>query len=282
MRLPIRPCARLARTVATAATLTVVIAVTALVCALPASAAAPTPLPTCAAAPGTDDFPLRTRIHGGPARYEAGGGFHTWSLDLTNTTAHTCRAIHPVIVLTDDRHALRADQPHLEFYEGPEGTRPHPVPLIRTDADELVGVLDHDGFPGFTVAPGRTLTVELRLALTSAARTPNDVVANAAVVQRRGDDGDWVGASNDYRFRVVDTDGAGGDTETGGEAEATAPGADELADTGTTPAAYGLTALLLTAGTLLVAVSRRRNRRKPHRSSRTSHDQPLLFWVTRN
>src|SRR5690606_18098223 len=54
---------------------------------------------------------------------------------------------------------------------------------------------------GFTVGPGRTLTVKVRLQFTSAA-VATEVVANAAVVQRRRDDGDWVGQSNDYRPRV--------------------------------------------------------------------------------
>ncbi|WP_309504859.1 cell wall protein [Streptomyces sp. KM273126] len=161
--------------------------------------------PTCAGSdPGS--FPLRTHIHDGPTSYDAGGGYGTWSLDLTNTTSHTCENIHPVIVLVDDKRALQPDQPALEFYDGSD---PHPVTFERTDADELVGVLDHEGFPGFTVRPGDTLTVKLRLAVISGAEPDNDIVANAAVVQRRGDDGDWVGESNDYRFRIIDSDDGG-------------------------------------------------------------------------
>ncbi len=205
--------------VATAAALVGGTAADASDAATPVSAsAAPTaptglPRPTCTTPPedtpdatpdtdtNTDGFPVRTRIHGGPASYDAGGGYRTWSLDLTNTTTRTCRNIHPVIVLVDGKRTLRAAQPRLEFYEG---TRPYPVSFERTDADELVGVLDHQGFPGFTVPPGHTVTVRLRLAVTSGAAVPNDVVANAAVVQRRGNDGEWVGESNDYRFRIVD------------------------------------------------------------------------------
>ncbi|MFI1730225.1 hypothetical protein ACH40E_13510 [Streptomyces acidicola] len=161
--------------------------------------------PTCAGSdPGS--FPLRTRIHDGPTSYDAGGGYGTWSLDLTNTTSHTCENIHPVIVLVDDKRALQPTQPTLEFYDGSD---PYPVTFERTDADELVGVLDHEGFSGFTVRPGDTLTVKLRLAVTSGAEPDNDVVANAAVVQRQGDDGDWVGESNDYRFRITDSDEGG-------------------------------------------------------------------------
>ncbi|WP_407698657.1 hypothetical protein [Streptomyces fagopyri] len=154
------------------------------------------PLPTCAA-PDTRAFPLKTRIHGGPGAFEAGGGFGTWYIDLTNTTARTCGNIHPIVVLVDGGRALRPKQARMEFYEG---EKPHPVVFEKSDEDENVGAFD-DGFPGFTVGPGRTVTVKVRLAVTSDA-VPNDVVAKAAVVQRHGDDGDWVGESNDYRFRI--------------------------------------------------------------------------------
>uniref|UniRef100_UPI003512D8FF hypothetical protein n=1 Tax=Streptomyces calvus TaxID=67282 RepID=UPI003512D8FF len=164
-----------------------------------APAYAQTPLPACA--PEEDHtFPLTARIHGGPASYPAGGGFGTWRLELTNTTGRTCTGIHPVVVLVDAKRALRPSQPQLEFYDGP---RPHPVRFEATDQDELVGVFaaEDAGFPGFTVGAGKTLSVKVRLALTSDA-VANEVTANAAVVQRRENDGDWVGQSNDYRFRI--------------------------------------------------------------------------------
>ncbi|MFJ5267799.1 hypothetical protein [Streptomyces sp. NPDC088358] len=163
---------------------------------------------TCAA-PDTRAFPVKTRIHGGPGTFEAGGGFGTWYIDLTNTTAHTCGNIHPVVVLVDGKRALQPKQARMEFYEG---EKPHPVVFEKSDEDENVGAFD-DGFPGFTVGPGRTVTVKVRLSVTSDA-VPNDVVANAAAVQRHGDDGDWVGESNDYRFRI-----AGGDPDVPGTAE---------------------------------------------------------------
>ncbi|MFI5813839.1 hypothetical protein ACIA7S_23155 [Streptomyces sp. NPDC051643] len=166
------------------------------------------PGPTCAA-PDTRAFPVKTRIHGGPGSFEAGGGFGTWYIDLTNTTAHTCGDIHPVVVLVDGKRALRPKQTRMEFFEG---EKPHPVTFETSDEDENVGAFD-DGFPGFTVGPGRTVTVKVRLSVTSDA-VPNDVVANAAVVQRRGDDGNWVGESNDYRFRID-----GGDGDVPGTAE---------------------------------------------------------------
>lgn len=187
--------------------------------------------PTCAASKKRE-FPVRTRIHGGPDTYDAGGGYRTWYIDLTNTTDATCADIHPVVVLVDEKRALEPEQPRLEFYDG---KRPRPVTFERTDEDEHIGVLgssedsseDHD-FPGFTVAPGKTLSVKVRLAVTSDA-VPNDVVANAAVVQRHEDDGAWVGQSNDYPFRIVHGDEtADGHAAAGrGEEEAEEKGAEE-------------------------------------------------------
>ncbi|WP_369181719.1 hypothetical protein, partial [Streptomyces mutabilis] len=180
--------------------------------AVPAHADPGAPLPACTA-PDDHTFPLTTRLHGGPAAYEAGGGYGTWYLDLTNTTSRSCEGIHPVVVLVDEKRALEPSQPLLEFYDG---DRPHPVELEATDRDELIGAFGEgagesagedavDDFPGFTVGPGKTLTVKVRLALTSDAEA-NEVTANAAVVQRRGDDGEWIGQSNDYRFRIRNDD----------------------------------------------------------------------------
>ncbi len=236
-----------------------------------AAAAALLPVPahadTDAVCAASDDgtFPLTTRIHGGPGSYEAGGGFGTWSLDLTNTTDRSCSGIHPVVVLVDEKHALKPSQPRLEFYDGPQ---PRPVRFEATDADELVGAFGgdgdgSDGFPGFTVGPGRTVTVKVRLAVTSDA-VPNVVTANAAVVQRHEDDGDWVGQSNDYRFGI-DSDPA---PTAAPDPEASAPPtarplpfADELARTGigTRPGALAATVVfLLTTGGALFLVRRRR------------------------
>ena len=152
---------------------------------------------SCAASAGRA-FPLATRIRGGPASYEAGGGYGTWYVDLTNTTHRTCTGIHPVVVLVDDKRTLKPSQAELDFYDG---SRAHPVTFESTDEQELVGVLDTEGFNGFTVAPGKTVSVKVRLALALDA-APDQVTANAAAVQRRGEDGDWVGQSNDYRFGI--------------------------------------------------------------------------------
>lgn len=249
----------------------------------PPRAVSADPRPTCA---GTERgaFPLRTRIRGGPATYVAGGGFHTWALELTNTTKQTCGNIHPVVVLTDGARTLQRTQPQLEYYDATDatgGAAPLPVTFERTDSDELVGVLGGHG-PGFTVPPGRTLTVRVRLSLTSDATVPNDVVANAAVVERRGDDSEWVGESNDYRFRITDGGGDEGDEDAGAgkeghgrdgggpakEGGGTVRGEPrpypperraELAASGVREALpYVSGLLLLSAGGLLVAAVRRR------------------------
>ncbi|MFJ9742754.1 hypothetical protein [Streptomyces sp. NPDC101166] len=186
---------------------------------LPEPAYAAPPGSSCAAA-DAGAFPLTSRIHGGPPSYRAGGGYGVWYLDLTNTTGRTCTGVHPVVVLVDSARAMKSSQPRLEFYA--DG-RPRPVRFETTDEDELVGALmdppadsgegEDEGegadsgpdpatpFPGFTVAPGKPLTVKLRLSFTSDA-VPDAVTLNAAVVQRHGDDGEWIGQSNDYRFTV--------------------------------------------------------------------------------
>ncbi|WP_258564392.1 hypothetical protein [Streptomyces himalayensis] len=153
--------------------------------------------PTCATA-NSGDFPIGTRVHGGPATYQAGGGRQEWLIDLTNTTGEACGNIHPVVVLVDERRSLQPQQVRLEFEDS---TRLRPVTFERTDQDENVGVFGED-FGGFTVAPGATVTVRVRLSFTEDAQ-PGSVVANAAVVQRRDDDGDWVGESNDYPFTIA-------------------------------------------------------------------------------
>jgi hypothetical protein len=174
--------------------------------------------PTCGKA--TDrDFPIDTRIHGGPAVQRPGGGFELWSVDLTNTTAMACRSIHPVIVFTGRDSGLVPDRMALEFYDE-QAARWRPVALETTTEEEIVGVLG-DGFPGFVVPAKKSVTVKVRVAI--GADVPStEVTVNAAIVQRKGDDGDWVGESGDYRFAVIEENGAGSATTV-----------DELATTGT-------------------------------------------------
>ncbi|WP_086172626.1 hypothetical protein [Streptomyces pharetrae] len=206
------------------------LAAAAVLLAVPAPAHAdPAAAPACAT-PEARTFPLTTRIHGGPPSYAAGGGYGTWYLELTNTTDRPCTGIHPVVVLVDEKRRLKPSQPLLEFYDGSRA-QPHPVRFEATDRDELVGAFE-DGFPGFTVDPKKTLSVKVRLAVTSDA-VANRVTATAAVVQRRDDDGDWVGQSNDYRF-AIDTDDPDRPTDTGTDNDTgTDRGTDADADSGT-------------------------------------------------
>ncbi|WP_405817066.1 hypothetical protein OG241_20990 [Streptomyces sp. NBC_01390] len=252
------------------APLTAAAALLAAFLAVPGALTAPAYAAGCATAPGDRAFPLTTRIHGGPATYEAGGEHQTWRLDLINNTALTCTDIHPVLVLVDERRALTTAQPSLEFYDG-HRARPYPVRFEATDADETIGVFDGDGFPGFTVGPGQSVSVKVRLAIGADA-VANEVVANAAVVQRHDNDGDWVGESNDYRFRVVpDTDPASAAPVPPPTPPTSAPapvpgvrepglptGAGELAGTGRRDTALRLSGIALTlmltgAGVMLLA-----------------------------
>lgn len=203
--------------------------------------------PVCGDRVGAD-FPVDTRIHGGPAEYRPGGGAQLWYVDLTNTTAHTCRNIHPVVVLVDRDRTLKDSQAKLEFYDAVGGGgRPRPVPFERTDADEHIGVFD-DGFPGFVIGAGETVTVKVRLGFTADTR-PNEVTVNAAVVQRRGEDGEWVGESGGYRFGIAPEVPVG-----------QLAGPPELADTGFRFPSGLAAALLVGGGALVVGAWRLRRR----------------------
>ncbi|MFD5882335.1 hypothetical protein NRK68_12670 [Streptomyces yangpuensis] len=190
-------------------------------------------------------FPIGARIRGGPAVYRTGGEPQTWYLDLTNTTDSECKAIHPVVVLTDKARTLRPAHLRMEF-ETPGGVLP--AGLERSDRDEIIAVFDGgDAFPGFTVAPGGTRTVKVGLAFTPDAPT-GEVVADAALVQRKGDDGDWVGEAGGYRFSVQESD----DSVEGGS----------LAHTGPREWVYGAgsVAALAVGGGLLLGARRLRTR----------------------
>uniref|UniRef100_UPI000CD4A15F peptidase n=1 Tax=Streptomyces sp. SM11 TaxID=565557 RepID=UPI000CD4A15F len=188
--------------------------------------------------PDAKEFPIEARIQDAPDRYASGGGYGTWFLDLTNTTDTTCRALHPVLVLSDRDRGLTSDQIQLEFSEpGRPGTE-HRVTWERTDRDEQIGVFggeegeaveegeegeraasssagatgSGEAFLGFTVPAGKTVSVRVRMAFTSDTG-PGPVTAHAAVVQRRHqdkakgggrEDGEWVGESEEYPFVIVD------------------------------------------------------------------------------
>ncbi|MFJ8074736.1 hypothetical protein ACIQ7Q_12585 [Streptomyces sp. NPDC096176] len=227
--------------------------------------------PTCGKA-SDPDFPIKTRIHGGPASVRAGAGFRSWSVDLTNTTREVCHRIHPVLILTARDSGLTADRVTLEFYDE-ETARWRPVTLERTAEDEIVGAFD-DGFLGVVVPAGGTVTVRARLSF-AAGTTPNTVTVNAAIVQRQGDDGDWVGESGDYRFAVLEG-GAPGEREGEGETVEPSPTVsgrgsaapasqsppstvDQLATTGSdtlTRIGVGSAVILLSAGLLVLAARR--------------------------
>ncbi|MFB8351686.1 hypothetical protein [Streptomyces niveus] len=170
--------------------------------------------PSCGSA-SDPDFPIDTRIHGGPDEYRAGAPARTWSIDLTNSTDEACHNIHPVIVLSDRHRTLTAAQVRLQLTD--DKGRWRTMSLEKSDEDETIAVLE-GGFSGFAVPGRQTVTVRARLAFTAAA-VSNKVVVNAATVQRRGGDGDWVGESNDYRFSVRGGTGPRTDPETNPDTE---------------------------------------------------------------
>ncbi|CAM5451016.1 hypothetical protein SAVIM338S_02795 [Streptomyces avidinii] len=153
-------------------------------------------------------FPIGARIRGGPAVYRTGGAPQTWYLDLTNTTGAECTAIHPLVVFSDKARALRPAHFRMEF-DARAGT--FPASLEHTDRDEIIAVFDGgDAFSGFTVGPNGSLTVTVRLAFALDAPR-GEAVADAALVQRKGDDGDWIGEAGGYRFDIQGSDAEAGE-----------------------------------------------------------------------
>lgn len=191
---------RLRRPLALAATTLTTSALTAL--APTTAATADTGTPACAAAKHGGDFPVDTRIDEGPATYHPGDAPRRFSLDLTNTTAARCADLHPVLVLVDRSRKLTPKRIRMEFRDA---GRWRPVTVERTGRDENIGVFD--GFPGFSVGAGDTVTVDVRLAFADGT-PPDRVVANAALVRRKDDDGEWVGESDDYPFTIEEAAGS--------------------------------------------------------------------------
>ncbi|MFJ8920295.1 hypothetical protein ACIREK_12590 [Streptomyces sp. NPDC102415] len=222
--------------------------------------------------PDAEDFPIETRIHGGPDTYASGGGYGTWYLDLTNTTSEPCHSIHPVLVLTDEDRTLTAEQIQLEFTERAHPDEEHRVSWESTDRDEQIGVFGSgeqgDDFPGFTVPAKKTVTVEVRMAFTSDTR-PGKVTAHAAIVQRRSaqdqaeqagksSDGDWVGESAAYPFVIVEG-GLDAPEDTGSTMDAEGDAVPELARTGQARAlrAGVVSGALVLAGAVAMTYARR-------------------------
>ncbi|MEU2679147.1 hypothetical protein ABZ638_19900 [Streptomyces sp. NPDC007107] len=222
--------------------------------------------------PDAEDFPIETRIHGGPDTYAAGGGYGTWYLDLTNTTSEPCHSIHPVLVLTDEDRTLTAEQIQLEFTERAHPDEEHRVSWESTDRDEQIGVFGSgeqgDDFPGFTVPAKKTVTVEVRMAFTSDTR-PGKVTAHAAIVQRRSaqdraeqagksSDGDWVGESAAYPFVIVEG-GLDAPEDTGSTMDAEGDAVPELARTGQARALRAglVSGALVLAGAVAMTYARR-------------------------
>jgi clumping factor A len=196
-------------------------------------AAAAEPAPACGDETASD-FPIETRLRGGPDHYARGGRWQQWHLELRNTTDTGCRAIHPVAVLVDQGHALRPRQIQFEFLDpNADGGTWRAVSFETTDEDENIGVFEKD-FKGFTVAAGKTVDVQIRSRFTTDAPL-GPVTANAIAVQRRADDGGWVGQSNAYAFRI---DAAGPSAEgTAGADSAPVPGTKPSAEPESEPSA---------------------------------------------
>ncbi|MFD8195745.1 hypothetical protein [Streptomyces wuyuanensis] len=223
------------------------------------------------------EFPIATRIVRGPQEYRAGGDAHEFSVELSNTTAQPCLNIHPVVVLAGQGRAIPPDRVRLEFFDGAARIW-RPVTIEKTDQGEAVGAFGagSGGFAGLSLPAGGTFSVRVRLAFPDRTTAPDAVVANAAVVQRRGADGDWVGESNDYRFDILGPEPTDRPSEPVGEPSGSrAPGdgnakdgpawqdAHELAATGTRPwHSVGIATAggVLLAGAVVLLMMRRRSR----------------------
>ncbi|MFG3478867.1 hypothetical protein ACGF3K_27005 [Streptomyces sp. NPDC047980] len=225
------------------------------------------------------EFPIATRIVRGPEEYRAGGDAHEFSVELSNTTGRPCLNIHPVVVLAGQGRAIPPDRVRLEFFDG-AAQMWRTVSIEKTDQGEAVGAFGagSGGFAGLSLPADGTFSVRVRLAFPDRTTAPDSVVANAAVVQRRGADGDWVGESNDYRFDILGPEPTDRPSRPAHEPEASesAPGdgpgkdgkawqeAHELAATGARPwHSVGIATAgggLLVGAVVLVMMRRRRLR----------------------
>ncbi|MEU9114177.1 hypothetical protein AB0D04_20930 [Streptomyces sp. NPDC048483] len=193
------------------------------------------PVPTVfCGRPDSTDFPLASRVYGGPATYPAGGGWRTWRLELRNTTDAVCEDVHPVVVLAAAHHGLRPGRIRLEYRDPADGDW-RAVPFEATDHEEQVGVFAKSGGTaepgepggsgerGSGRAPGGGLSVPAKGTLAVPVRlrfapetVPDRITATVTTVQRRGSDGEWIGQSVPYPFAV--RAGRSGRSEESGEA----------------------------------------------------------------
>ncbi|MGW1075656.1 hypothetical protein [Streptomyces sp. NPDC002537] len=216
--------------------------------------------------PGSTDFPIAARLSGGPDTYERDGEQQTWELELRNDTASDCRDVHPVAVLADRKRVLKPADIRLDFYDT-AANRWRPVRFERTDQAENVGVFDGTSpdFPGFAVPAHAAVPVRVRLGFTGGA-PEGPVTANVTAVQRRGNNGDWVGESDDYTFGVEGT--AVHRSAAPSASQGTHPGHGAegehslLADTGSQRPLFAIGAsafaLLLAGGSMIVGARRAR------------------------
>jgi hypothetical protein len=166
----------------------------------PATAAAQPLAPRCGD-PGSGRFPVATALGGGDgAALRAGGARHNLTLRLRNASDRPCRGVHPVAVFSrEDGGRLRPGAIRLKFYDA-EARRWRSVAFERTGADESAGVFAA-GFRGFALPAGGSREVPVRLGFAADA-SAGRVTVNVTTVQRRGDDGEWIGQSEDYEVGI--------------------------------------------------------------------------------
>ncbi|WP_326575820.1 hypothetical protein OIE69_25060 [Actinacidiphila glaucinigra] len=170
-----------------------------------------------AAAPqaAAEAFPVTARLLGGPHTYTAGAGPREFRVELENTSRERLRNVHPVLVFVDRGRRLTAGQILLEYRVADPVAKAgnardrswRPVAVRHTDNDENIAVVGGEDGPGTTLPSRRKVSIALRLRFTAPAPA-GPVTASATIMERRGEDGDWVGESEGYDFDVVPSRGA--------------------------------------------------------------------------